>query len=45
VDSALALHRCSGIGGSQITIANHQEMYDLIDGASVFLTSVSLFAK
>ncbi|KIM78816.1 hypothetical protein PILCRDRAFT_10760 [Piloderma croceum F 1598] len=39
VDAALALHRRSGIGGSKITISSQKEMYDLIDEASVVLTS------
>jgi hypothetical protein len=45
VDAALALHRRSGIGGSKITISSQKEMYDLIDEASVVLTSVSSFTQ
>ena len=41
VDAALALHRHSGVSGCEITIASHKEMYDLLDGAAVVLTSVS----
>jgi hypothetical protein len=41
VDAALALHRRSGVSGCEITIASHKEMYDLLDGAAVVLTSVS----
>jgi hypothetical protein len=45
IDASLALHQWSGISGSQITILSHKKMYDLLDGASVGLTSVSLFIQ